>query len=184
MISLSTHILERLKLSSIDERLRLNDESKISKSNKTLDDFIKKHNLTIDNQKSDEESKVYVVPFKEKIFDVIKKQDKWVDSIKYIKTEFDIDQKDGWRINMCHPKDTTIRFLIERKFTYFDWIRIAEVNIVNNIPWRFQSDPDCIIKYNIVKDELLTKLDVSKNDLKWIEEMFFTWIDWLIEKSK
>ena len=105
-------------------------------------------------------------------------------SIKYIKTEFGIDQKDGWRINMSHPKDTTIRFIIERKFTYFDWIRIAEVNVVNSIPWRFQNDPDCIIEYNIVKDELLTKLDVSKSDLKWIEDMFFTWIDWLIEKSK
>lgn len=166
------HILERLNL------------NKQSKNYEPLEIFIQKYNLTIDSQKLDKESKVYIVPFKEKIFDVVKKQTKWVDSIKYIKTEFGINQKDGWRINVCHPKDTTIRFLIERKFTYFDWIRIAEVNVVNSVPWRLSSDPDCIIEYNIVKDELLTKLDISKNDLKWIEDIFFTWIDWLIEKTK
>ena len=85
---------------------------------------------------------------------------------------------------MSHPKDTTIRFFIERKYSFFDWQRIAEVNFVNNIPWRFQNDPDCTIEYNIIKDEFLKKFGVSDSDLIWIEEMFFTWIDWLIEQSK
>ena len=58
------HILERLNL------------NKQSKNYEPLENFIQKYNLTIDTQKSDKEYKVYIVPFKEKIFDVIKKQTK------------------------------------------------------------------------------------------------------------